>query len=75
MIHLDEKDELAGGSQPIAASEPADNAANMPTVADDLGEVEELEIELENAESEDEADIQTEDEDFSGKLPNWCIPG
>jgi hypothetical protein len=69
MIHLDEKDELAGGSQPIAASEPADNVANMPTVADDLGEVEELEIELENAESEDEADIQTEDEDFSGKAP------
>jgi hypothetical protein len=69
MIHLDEKDELAGGTLPTVAPETAENAAESTALSEELGETEEVDFELGNAESEEEAEIPSEDEDFSGKAP------
>ena len=75
MIHLDEKDESNSSGQPIAAAESLEQTAVESATADETGDVEEPEFELDSAESEDEAEIQMEEKDFAGEAPelvyNW----
>ncbi|MFZ9700600.1 MAG: DUF349 domain-containing protein [Flavobacteriales bacterium] len=75
MIHLDEKDESNSSGQPIAAAESLEQTAVESATADETGDAEEPEFELDSAESEDEAEIQMEEKDFAGEAPelvyNW----
>lgn len=53
----------------MAAADSSDDEPETPAATHDLDEVEEFEMELKKAESEDEFEIPTEEEDFSGKAP------